>query len=118
VKTFIRSAEGKPCLPNVIARSEATKQSNSAPIKYFVASRLATPVSFCPCSFRNRRTRLGSRFNNSRSRAGAQRFLDNFLLKITTASRMHCAMNEVFDNLHAWNETAEGVCQDPPAYIT
>jgi len=35
--------------------------------KYFVASRLATPRSFSPRSFRNRRTRSGSRFDNSRS---------------------------------------------------
>ena len=35
--------------------------------KYFVASRLATPVSFRPWSFRNRLTRSGSRFDSSRS---------------------------------------------------
>ena len=44
-----------------------TRRRGSYVSKYLVASRLATPVSFPPRSVRNRRTRLGSRFDNSRS---------------------------------------------------
>jgi hypothetical protein len=81
---FAGRADGRPGhaahLVHVIARAAATKQPRvqrqwrqgaSAcgfhPFKYFVASRLATPVSFRPYSSRNRRTRLGSRFESSRS---------------------------------------------------